>query len=115
MHGFAYGVALVTCAVIVGAALAGAMRRWGLGGLLVTAGASAVALLGIGYLDYSSQAPIETPLRTYVLSSVVSTSLAAIAVAGCAWRRLHPAWQAALAGTLWLGSTVLILGLTMFI
>jgi len=108
-------MALVCCGVLVGFGSALGMRKWGAQGLAATAVLIAVFLLAIGYLDYRAQSVKDTPLRAYVLGSLCSTFLAALAVASCSRFGLKMVVQGALGSFVWLASTWLIALSTVFL
>ncbi len=115
MGGSIYLVALVCCSLLVGFGTAFGMRKWGGKGLLGAASLITVLLLVLGYVDYHAQPVKETPLSAYLLGSVCSTLLAALAVALIARRGLGMLVQGALGGLVWLGTTWLIILWTVFI
>lgn len=115
MRTFIILTALAVCALLMAGSAGAAMRKWGMRGLVAASASAACFLLLFGYLDYAAQSPIETPLRTYVLASVCSTSLAALVVWISGRRRARPALQTALGAIVWLASTLLITASTMFL
>ncbi|MGH7679622.1 MAG: hypothetical protein ACRENU_14220 [Gemmatimonadaceae bacterium] len=87
-------------ALVISLGLAGALvaaGRHGRNQLFLTAGAAAVVLLLLRYLDWRGQASVETPLSTYVLIAVLPTAIAAAVVAVLSGRQTKPAVQYSMA------------------
>lgn len=64
--------------------------------LVITAVGAAIVLLVFGFLDWRSQAVIETPLHTYVLLAILPVAATARVIAFLAGRRVPAIVQAAL-------------------